>query len=174
MPFLAGQPLLASQLNDLETFAIPSVVVKTADESVSSSIAPQDDNELFLTVAANASYRLNMHLLVNSAGTTGDLIFRFNAPAGSRLSASSAGIDQGATTVVGSMNAGAIQDVTTFPTSPPFGYGTVASTIGIITVGTLIVGATAGTFRLQWAQFTSSATATIIKAGSSLELVRYA
>ncbi|MET7949212.1 hypothetical protein [Micromonospora sp. NPDC005324] len=173
MPFTAGQPLLASQLNDLEVFAIPKVVVKTSDESVASSIAPQDDNELLLSVAANTAYRLQMHLLLLSAGTAGDLRFRFNAPAGSRLSASAAGLEVGATGQTGSMQAAAIQDVTSFPTAD-FGFGAVGTVVGIICSGTLIVGGTAGTFRLQWAQWASSATATTIKAGSALELSRYA
>ena len=172
--FFAGQPLTAAQLEDLRTFAIPQLVVKAADESVTSNTTPQDDDELFLTVTANAAYRLTMHLLVACTGTGSDIFFRFNAPTGSTMSASSAGIDQGATTVIGSMNAGAIQNVTTFPTSPNFAYGAVNSTVGIITVGTLIVGSTAGTLRLQWSQATSSATATVVKAGSSLELARYA
>lgn len=174
MTFLAGQPLTAAQLNALELFATPRTVVKTSDESVASSTSPQDDNELFLSVEASASYRLMMHLVVGGSGTVGDLYIRFNAPAGSKISASCVGIDVAATGVVGSINAGAFNDVTTWPMPANFAYGTVANPTGVICVGTLIVGVTAGTFRLQWSQATSSATATTIKSGSSLELVRYA
>ncbi|MGN9802073.1 hypothetical protein [Micromonospora sp. L32] len=171
--FFAGQPLTAQQLEDLRTFAIPLMVVKTADESVASSATPQDDNELFLTVTAGAKYRLLMHLVVGGTGTVGDLFIRFNAPAGSKISASCAGIDVGATGVVANMNAGAFNDVTTWPMPANFAYGTVANPTGILCMGNLTVGATGGTFRLQWSQATSSATATTIKSGSSLELTRY-
>lgn len=171
--FFAGQPLTAQDLEDLRTFAVPLMVVKTADESVTSSTTPQDDNELTLTVAANAAYKLDMHILLGGTGTTGDFEFRFNAPAGSRISASAAGLAQAATAVTGDMNAGAINNQTTFPTSA-FGYATVVNPTGVLVTGNLIVGSTAGALTLRWNQAVSSATPTTVLAGSSLTLTRYA
>ncbi|NJP75705.1 hypothetical protein HCJ99_34060 [Streptomyces sp. C1-2] len=51
---------------------------------------------------------------------------------------------------------------------------TFSGTTGTTFKGTLVVGSTAGTLALAWAQNTSNASATTLKAGSRLELTRIA
>jgi hypothetical protein len=46
-------------------------VVKDADESVTSSVTLQNDDDLFLPIKANLRYRFEMYLYVNSTGAGG-------------------------------------------------------------------------------------------------------
>lgn len=158
-------------LQDQLEFAVPVFAYKTVAESVNNSAVVQDDDHLFVSVAANARYRIIMHLVVTSTSTTPDLIFRFNGPAGATFTGSAAGLSTAATAVTGELNAGALANITSFPTSN-FGYASLSGTHGIIFVGSLLVGSTAGTLQLMWAQNTATAVNVTVAIGSSLELRR--
>jgi hypothetical protein len=159
----SGQKLTPARLNAL----IPLVAVKTADESVVSSTTFQDDDHMVLTVEAGARYRMMMLLLIGGTSLTPDLKFQIVMPSGATLS--SGGIGKATSDV---LNVGGLSSSTT-PVGP-FIFGTPASgTDNALISGDLIVGGTAGTVKIQWAQQTSSASAAILRTGSWLELRRY-
>ncbi len=47
----------------------PNIVTKTADESIVSSTALQDDNELFYTLQGNSTYKFKFVLVVSNGGS---------------------------------------------------------------------------------------------------------
>jgi hypothetical protein len=160
----SGMRITPPRINAL----IPLYAVKTADESISANTAAQDDDHLFVTVEAGARYRLMMTLLIGGTSNIPDLRAVFAMPAGSTLSAGGLGLTAGDV-----LNVGALSAQTASPVGP-YIFGTPTS--GVITAlipGDLAVGATGGTCRLQWSQQTSNAAATVLKAGSWLELRRY-
>lgn len=140
---------------------------KTATESVTSSTVLQDDNHLLITVAANTNYVITGTFYVTSASATPDFKMAFVTPSGT-IAVSYAALVIGAGS---SPSRGA--DV--LSTS---GVAGNAITIGagevlIVQIqGTISVGVTGGTFKLQWAQNTSSGTATTINAGGFLSAVK--
>lgn len=142
---------------------------KTADESVTSNVTPQDDNELFVSVGANEVWRfwLDIHY---EAVAGGGILMGWTVPAGSSGRWGSHSIQNAATTNTDNLivkSAAAITD-----TLGGGGAGT-ADLMSVVN-GLLVVGGTGGTLRLQWAQRTTSATATTVFAHSSLYAVRVA
>lgn len=127
------------------------VAIKSADTSVTSNVTPASDPHLTLSVAANATYDVE----VVAAWTNGGGGFRatWTGPSGA--------------TMVWTDNDGV--GVTSLG-----GVVTFSGTTGTTFKGTLVVGSTAGTLTLQWAQSTTNAAATILKAGCSLKLNRIA
>jgi hypothetical protein len=139
---------------------------KTADESLTSNTTLQDDNDLSVTVAANSVYEVEFGL-VYEAGTTGDIKYKWVAPAGATFTHSANRLNVGATlTGDDTVSVDAIS-----VTVSAGGLGTGVS-LPIEGKGLLRVASTAGTFKLQWAQDTSSAGATIMKADSFIVLRR--
>lgn len=154
-----GEVLTAADVN---TWFVPLAAVKTADQSVTNSSTLVADNDLHLPVAANATYAMNIYVLY-VAGTTPDLKWGWTAPAGSVLEYSIAGCWN-------SMNF-IEQSPYDLATSPVFdgGGAVLCNWAGM---GTLKTGASAGTLQAKFAQNTSNATATTIKAQSALMLRR--
>lgn len=145
-----------------------SAVVKTADEQVSNSITFQDDDHLVLPLAANAVYELSMTLYY-VAVTSGSLKFGFTYPLGASLTC---GVDGyligGSFTMIRQANYAAASGAALLAVEGAGGSTTVNATA----TGTLTVGSTAGSLRLQWAQNTSNAIATTVRAGSVMRLTR--
>ncbi|WP_267244339.1 hypothetical protein [Streptomyces sp. PR69] len=141
--------------------------VKTADQSVTSSIAVVDDDHLTLTVEANSVYAFDTYLDADG-DTGGDLRLTFTGPAGASGSWTPDGISLGNANNIGqvkrSRNALAAEDsVGILPA------GTIVTPSGQITTG-----GTAGALTLRWAQDTSSATPTRLLAGSWLRVTKLA
>lgn len=154
----------------------PLFVRKTADQSVTSSTTLIDDTELYGTVAPNCTYRFELHMFY-VGNETGDINTRWTFPTGATLDQMTIcgwPIDTGFNT--GGTHADtefyALLAQTSPSTARPFAGSTTVVTALI--VGTLVVGGTAGTLQLQWAQNVSNGTATTVKAGSCLELRRVA
>jgi hypothetical protein len=131
--------------------------VKSANETVTSSTAFQNDDELAFNIGSNERWAYFMYIQGN-VGATPDIKFRVTAPAGATCNVSFAsqvaGIDtilsnRGCSTSSGNMGSGNTD-----------AYWTIA--------GYTSTGATSGSVQLQWAQNTSSATATTVNAGSYL------
>lgn len=142
-----------------------SVIVKNADESVTSSITLQDDDELTVALAANTDYAFSIWLRTTSGGggTNGSIKCALTVPAGATLQFS--GIWEGS---AGPQTADPILATATALPMPLNGTSNCWARID----GTVRNGANAGNLTLQWAQNTSSGTATVVKAGSSLTLVK--
>jgi hypothetical protein len=140
---------------------------KTVFEDVTASTVLQNDDELFVTVAANSVYKVEC-LLHYDGDPGGDLKIQFSAPASSTMVYFGTSVD------VTGANYGADQNSSYDLTTATVGAGAIA--VGTMTSwflkGALVTSGTAGTFRLQWAQRTAFATRTRIFPGSYLDLQR--
>jgi len=158
---------------DMTTYFVQQqVVMKIVDESVTSSTTLQDDNELQFAVDANTRYTIEFFLIYNTLAAA-DLKAQYTVPAGASLTWVSDGIASGTTVTVDTVSRTA-----QFIGSTPPAHGGVevpaATPVDMIAFhkGLLTIGATAGTLKLQWAQQVSSATATYIRANSTMILTR--
>ena len=134
------------------------IKTKAADESVTSSTTLQDDDDLLFPVGANETWVARWCISATFLATGGAKV-AIAVPSG------------GASLVVARM----VVDVNSFagkPSSEGAGVnlaGNGADAFGFIFVdATIVNGATPGNVKLQWAQSTSSGTATVFKANSSL------
>ena len=157
----AGAPLRGSVLSSLLTEVRALEAYKTADETVNGSAALQNDNELFVVVAANARYDFELRIVHNS-GTTPDFKFGWTFPTGTTMFYNQLNVP-----LAGSAFALFAQ----IQTDTPQGEGAAADR-GIHAWGKVLVGTTAGTLQFQWAQSTSNGSDTIVRAGSYLTLRR--
>lgn len=160
--FVTGEVLTADDTNVYLKNTI--FAQKTATESVTSSTTLQDDNHLSVSVAANSVYEFTS-VLHYDADSAGDLKWTWSMPAGASM------------TVVHVKNAegaSAITDVTVKSEneSDTAGGTGASNTHALIMKGLLTISSTAGTFKLTWAQQTSSGTATRLFAGSYVCLRR--
>lgn len=145
-----------------------SVAVKTADESVTSSTAMQNDDALTLPVSANTNIAFELWFPVTSASTTPDVKFNLSVPAGATLLGAANGFVGGGSSLYSA--AGGVS----FSTVADGIRLTMSSADGMYFVlvnGSVRVGATAGSITFRWAQNTSNATATTVKAGAYLKVV---
>jgi hypothetical protein len=141
---------------------------KTAPESLTSNTGFQDDDHLSLPVVANATYQMSA-VLKYEAGTTGDLKTQWVGPAGASL--------VGAISALIVSAANDLDDYTLLVELADLkvaGGRGAGSTRAVQFSGILVTAGTAGTFKLQWAQNTSDAVATILHTNSWLMLQRVA
>lgn len=179
MTFLAGQILLASQLAALEN-ALPVVKRKTADEQVVSSTAYQNDDHFFWTIEANTAYVLDMCIFTDGPNATvantatGEVGVQWTKPSLCRMDFGIISPSwQTLSGLLGPANWQAIINDTA-TTSGQVLLGTSVGAQQSLLRGTVRVGATGGTLQMQWAQWTSNATACKILSGSWGMLTRVA
>lgn len=151
----AGAKLRASTLSALISEVRPLTSIKSADETVNNSATLQNDDQLFLSVAANTFYELNLRLIMNS-NATANFKLQFTAPAGAGFSSHSIE-GNAATALTGPGGAGGT-------------YTGVAADKIVIVGGQFSTAGTAGTLQLQWAQNTANVSNTIVKANSYMTL----
>lgn len=134
-------------------------VPKTSDESVASSTTVQNDDELFFTTAAGTVYEINGMLIYHSpaGGGTPDLKTDWGEDSTARGTVTGTGYSN---TDVNFTAAAETNQTATMV------FGT-ATTPRVATIQGGHIG-NGGTFRMRWAQFTSSGNPTIILAGSFL------
>ncbi|MFG2993939.1 hypothetical protein ACGFZK_32390 [Streptomyces sp. NPDC048257] len=159
------------RIADLETRMTNSeaetrTAVKTADEPITNNTL-QDDDHLALSVVANGWYEVALYLDVEG-DPAADLTMGWTVPAGAALSWTENGVSAGNTNNIGSVklqrNDAAIAS----------GVGIIAAGSAVLPRGVLRVAATAGTLQFRWAQTSTNASPTILKAGSMLKLTRIA
>lgn len=140
-----------------------NAVAKTADTSVTSSTTLVTDSELSIPVTGGALINFRGSL-VYTAGSAGDFKYRITGPASpASITIKRRTIAPGGTEAVAVDTAFSTSDIVV-----DGGTGT-----GVIAFeGVLKNGSTAGTIGIQWAQNTSNATATVLKAGSLIEYTR--
>ena len=144
------------------------IVRKTADESVTSSVVLQNDDVLLMAVAANEIWKFELSLLV-TGNATGDFFAAFTFPTSGTISAHSVHNGAGGTVALQLFSS------TTSPTSGrSFGLTNGSPPESILISGVYVNGANAGNLQLQWAQNVSDATATVVKANSTLWAVKLA
>jgi hypothetical protein len=154
--FTAGRIPTASEVAAL----VPIYAVKVTDETIISNATFQNDDVLFVSVSAGYTYELEA-VIHHQSNTTPDIKFQWTVPSGATI----------VWAHMGTVTNFAATYYTTASVSVLDGNGGNASSLvkGIVTVG-----ATSGTLQLQWAQITSNASNTIVRAGSYLKLVRAA
>lgn len=161
----AGQRITAAMLTAMQ----PVVVSKPADQPLVSSTTFQDDVDLVVPLAANATYLVEgwIGYSQNVVNGSGDLKAQFTVPAGATLNLTAYGTS-GASSLT-------TYDVTDNPASSPRVLPVNLSTaMSFAPRGTVTTSSTAGNLVFQWAQNTSSATALYVKALSWLKLTRIA
>lgn len=155
----AGGRITASEIRGVA----PTAGYKTADQTVTSSTTLVSDTALVVPVAANAVYWFMLTVLYKG-GTLGaaDLKPGWLVPSGTTLAGSTSGLGTGSTAVL----AGYVTQAAWNPVA--FGTDGGSINLSFTVVGVAVTSATAGNLQFQWAQNTSSATATTVMKGSSL------
>lgn len=146
---------------------LPLVAYKSGDQSVTSSTTLVNDSALAVPVEANAVYKVEL-LIYYAGGThaTADFKYNFTFPSGAGsasvryLGLSTALAIQYGTVVLGGAGA--------------FGTNGTGNILTVDLEFNLTTSSTAGNLQLQWAQNTSNATATTVKAGSIMTARRIA
>ena len=137
---------------------------KPVDESVATSIVLQADDDLSIPVTAGATYSIDGCLIV-TGDPAGDLALTVTAPPGS-----AGGWTPTATTLGTTDGTGSVR-MTRFDFGASSSMGATAAGVIVNPQGGVIAGAD-GMVTVQWAQAVSSATATMVRAGSWLRLTR--
>lgn len=134
--------------------------VMTGDISVTSSTVLVNATGLTVTLAANSRFTFTCNCYYQAASAS-RFKWGYTGPAGMVTIYGGIGLDVAATTTTGVSNVG----IHTASGTRSFG-GTAANALAVVTgaIGTT----TGGTFQVQFAQETSGATATILRANSSL------
>jgi hypothetical protein len=178
---LAGQRITASFLSSM----LPMVARKTSDTSRAATTTASADPHLQFQVEADAVYIMDGWIIYDSP-TAADINIDWSAPTGSDGQWTAIGV--GHSPVIGATTAPALQtdtqdargymirveanDLTSARSYGGLGVGSTPLTLHL--QGTLRVGSTAGTYSLDWAQFSSNATATTLYTDSWLRLQRIA
>ena len=151
----------------------PLFARKTADETVTSSATPQNDDHLFLTYDANAVYTVELVVFTVVAGTVVDMNMDFTWGASATFTVGPVSPD---TTYAGSTGAtmeprpAALSDATSPSNTMALGSG--ASGVTATIVGLLVSGGSSGTLQMRWAQNSSNGAGLTMKAGSWMRLIR--
>lgn len=142
-----------------------TTVEKAADESVTSNTTVQDDDELFFATVSGAIYLVEVYLIYGSPAGGGTPDFKYTVGEDGTSRGVLQLISYYSTTNTASSD-GAIQSL--------LGAGTPA---GTDTADRMVYlsgwhRGNGGNFKLQWAQNTSNANATIVRAGSQIRYER--
>lgn len=142
-----------------------SAALRISDSTpVQSLTTPANDTVLTLPVAANTVYKLDGRLIYTS-GSVPDFKFGWTYPSGLTMAYGAFAI------AVGTANFIVYQNVETdLPSVEGAGTG-VARDVWL--KGTVTVSSTPGDLIVRWAQVTSTASDTVLKAGSWFELTRW-
>lgn len=159
-----GQVLAASDVN---TWFIPIVALKAIDETVASGTTLQNDDALFLPLAANATYLVRGYVFATGAALgAADIKLTFTAPSGATFRF----------TILGySLSSNTTPVITAARSSGNAIHGVDGSSASpLIITAEVTTAASAGNYQLQWAQNSINATGTTVLAASSLEARRIA
>lgn len=163
----AGQRITGSLLASM----LPDIYWKTANLDRASTTTFADDPDLAAPLEAGATYYATFYLHF-AAIDTARFKTMWNVPAGTSGNRSAVGPDLG---VLSASSGGAGRwGVHNFPTSVTYGSRNDNSLQCSAIEEGVITTTSAGNLALQWAQATSSATATRLGSGSSLHLRRLA
>lgn len=153
----------------------PTIVIKAADESVTSSTAYQNDDELLFAIGASETWEFEF-VIIFSGNTSGDIKCAINVPTGytggslTGIGPNSASANTTATMVMASRTS-------TLDDTNEYGFGATLTTepwTTCILKGVVVNGVNAGNVQLRWAQLASNGTATTVKANSYLKAFRKA
>jgi hypothetical protein len=146
-------------------------VRRTTDAgSIASNISVGDDSVLLLPVAANSTYLLSSQVIY-TADPGGDLRIGWSGPASATLDWNIGSMDAISSSVSSTSYWGTN---TIAGTDVAGGVNASSSPVLARPSGLLVTSSTAGTLKFRWAQGTSSAFGTQVRAGSWLRLDRVA
>jgi len=166
---LAGNRITAQLLDSM----LPDIVIKPANETVTSSTTLQNDDDLFVSVEANAQYEMSLRLLHDSDNNAAaDVKTGWTGPSGATMFWGGHGANVAETGTSGTITA-VNMETHLINETMTFGGGDSSGTYAIIG-GVLTTSSTAGTLQLQWAQNTSNPIASTVRAGSVLSVRRIA
>jgi len=142
---------------------VSTIVFKSVDETVNTSSAFQDDDDLVQAVAANAYYTFQLYLTISTT-TAADFKTQFTVPAGATITH---------WTFVSCDATGAFNqnEFTPDGVSSSFQYASSVVCANHI-VGNIFTAGTAGNLQLQWAQTAATAVNTDVQEGSSMSMTR--
>ena len=150
-------------------------IVKTADETVTSSTTLQNDDHLVLAAVANAVYVFALDLYITeSTDYVGDSKMSFTCPTGATFDMHGAGAHATSFTGGTSSDGEWIGKLATSSAGATLAYGVGNVLTAVRVYGRLVMSSTAGNLQLQWAQNTSDGTGTTLKAGSYMMMTRVA
>lgn len=124
---------------------------KTSTQTVNNSATLVNDTEMFWAVEANAIYDLDILLLYNS-NATADFKWAWTYPTGLTMAYSVLAFNTASTLFIDA----------TFTESATVNAGGDGTDLPVWLKGSVIVGSTAGTLQLQWAQNTANASNTTL------------
>lgn len=139
-----------------------TAVVKSADEAISGTTTPQDDDHLTLAVGAGETWEFDYQLIVDSDDSGAEFKVQLATPASSSGWMGGNGLPTSATS---SLNA-SFAPVVDLGTSVTF--GTISGVIVFIQIKAIVVTTTAGSVTLQWSTGSGAGGITTLKAGSVL------
>ncbi|MEV6569913.1 hypothetical protein [Streptomyces sp. NPDC051577] len=152
--------------------ALTQTVVKSADETRTSTTTVADDGHLAASLEANSVYRWSSVLLIDGPEAA-DATLTWTVPSGATGGWSPVAGTLGTTVPDGSAQIkvaarqyGSNSDIGVMASSASLA-GIIAMPTGIVTTG-----ATPGLLRLRWAQQTTNATPVTLKSGSTLQVVK--
>lgn len=148
-------------------FLTPLYVRKTSQETRSADTSPSQDDDLFVYVQPNATYRVR-GLIFYNGGTSEDFRLGWEYPTDAAMHWNPQG---------------SIDSMAGVTADRWFGHASIGTVVGPGTAGTgspvhcrphghLITGATGGRFGVLWAQWVSGGTTTTVMPGSFLILNR--
>lgn len=171
--FVDGVAPTATQLQTYHDYLLamnPAPLMKTADQSVTSSTVQVDDTHMQYTIGSTGTYVVDVWLDVTSAANAaGDIQVGFSFPTGTMRAWSGPGIDPAlASGTLAQGKFAANMGLTSGTAWTDFGVSTTSA--GFV-IHALFTATATGTLKFQWSQFASNANATTVKAGSHM-LVR--
>lgn len=140
-------------------------VVKTADESVTSSAALQNDDHLSLALATSTFYTVDGYLSCDGA-VAADIQVGFTVPSGATVNITVVGLSTSAASDPGVAWSGTV--AASGESAGAMGLLGTGNRSGMLIKGWVRTAGTAGNLQLQWAQGTSNGTATTVALDSWL------
>jgi hypothetical protein len=164
LSFPADHVITGKEWAQFLDFLVPVYRRKPSGELVTSSTTLQDDDDLYLLVQANATYHVQCHIIY-SADVAADLLWNWTAPTGSAFDWHMGAAEANAAASAAADTWWQASTLLTNESAAGVGSGVkmVAQPTGLLRTST-----TAGYFRIQWAQRSSSGTSTDVKVGSAL------
>jgi len=159
----------AAMMNAVDTALAGLWVNKSADETITNNTI-QNDDQLFVSVAANSQYKVEMFLIYQATATP--LIkIGWTAPAGATFNWVANGL---ASSVTASSSGVILRAGQVLADNPVLGtFGSIGVSNIALPSGWLTT-TTAGTLQFQWAQSVTNATGSVVKAGSKIWLRKVA
>ena len=165
------EAMMDTHVRDNQLAMGPHLIVrKPSDESVASSTTPQNDDHLLLSVGASEVWLTQWIIRFTAVSTAVGIKLSWAFPASGAVSTSFPFATAAGTFVVHTIT-GSANPSTALDVGAP-GSGTDVNTL---VIPLIYIGAgSAGTLQLMWAQISSKATATVVKANSTLWAVKLA